>query len=61
MRNRAEILGQGLSVVKQETVPTQSDLKLRLLTLEALVDIRDELNETNNILASIQKTIGRTY
>lgn len=41
MRERGEILGDGLEAVKTETVLTQSDLKLTLLLIEALVDIRD--------------------
>jgi len=41
MRDRSEILADGLEAVKAETVPTQSDLKLTLLILEVLVDFRD--------------------
>jgi len=59
MRQKGEILGDGLEAVRAETVLTQSDLKLTLLTLEALVDIRDELNEMNNILGTVDKMILR--
>lgn len=48
MRHRAEILAEGLEAVKSETVLTQSDLKLHLLTIEALVDIRDILETGRN-------------
>lgn len=43
MRDRSEILGDGLEAVKKETVLTQSDLRLTLLLVEVLVDIRDTL------------------
>ena len=48
MRSRAEILGDGLEAQKAETVLTQSDLRLPLLILEALVDIRDILETGRN-------------
>ena len=59
MRNRAEILFDAVRKTdKDVTVPQFSD-KLRLLTLEVLVDLRDEINETNNILASVKRIIYR--
>lgn len=54
MRDRAEILADGLEAVKTETVLTQSDLKLKLLELEALVDIRDILEQR---LISLDNTV----
>lgn len=57
MRSRAEILTDGLEAVKEETVLTQSDLKLSLLTLEALVDIRDILNTKTEQIVAAQATI----
>lgn len=57
MREKGEILGDGLEAVRSETVLTQSDLKLTLLTLEALVDLRDILNAKNEQIASAQATI----
>lgn len=54
MRERGEIVGDGLEAVKSATVLTKSDLKLKLLELEALVDIRDVLEQR---LASLDNTI----
>lgn len=59
MRERSEILADGLEAVKAETVLTQSDLKLTLLTLEALVDIRDHLSSLTTILGSVEKVAYR--
>lgn len=60
MRERSEILGDGFEAVKEETVLTQSDLKLTLLTIEALVDIRDSISALITIMGSVEKIIYRS-
>jgi len=55
MRTKEQILDQA---VRAKPAPGSWDCVASLherLTIEVLIDIRDELNETNNILASIQK------
>ena len=61
MREKGEILADGLEAVRKETVLTQSDLKLTLLTLEVLVDIRDQFSSLTTILGSVEKIAYKTY
>ena len=46
MRERAEILAEGLAATKKPLTHPETAIILRLLTLEALVDIRDHLGST---------------
>jgi len=61
MRTRGEILGDGLEAVRAETVLTQSDLKLTLLVVEAVVDLRDQISTMVNVLISLRESIDKAH
>lgn len=52
MRFKAEILDDALRAIDKPITGVRGQVKLTLLTLEALVDIRDELHELNQSVGS---------
>ncbi|MBA7694581.1 hypothetical protein ES703_103194 [subsurface metagenome] len=52
MRNRSEILRNATRYTDSKTLVPEDTDKLRLLTLEVLVDIRDVLDDLNQSIGS---------
>jgi len=59
MRDRAEILGDSTRYIDSNTLVPQDTDKLKLLTLEVLIDIRDHLSALTTILGSVEKIAYR--
>lgn len=59
MREKDLILGEATSCVKTDFVHTPSCSRMNLLTLEALIDIRDQISTMTNVLISLRESVDR--
>lgn len=57
MRDRGEILGDATFYTDSKTLVPEHPNKLKLLTLEAIVDIRDHLSTSIDVLRSLRDEI----
>lgn len=53
MRNRPEILGEATRYTDSNTLVPETNDKLRLLTLEVLVDIRDQIPVLSTLISRL--------